>query len=280
MKKRKTLSPFKKFMIVAGSLIVIQVIFLLFFAGGDAPLDPKSAIKKAIQETKGMTPEKQVLLALNQFRSENKGKLPKSLQELIPKYMDAVPKDPGTGKAIDYRIENNKPIVGSGGKGGPGGAEGETGSEREGLSQEGIQLVLNTIKNDPRKSLPLYDPAGKRDPFRPFDPNPRKGVDDARDTLETYQLSDLRLTAVIDGLNEPSASVETPEGLGFIVKKGSKIGINKGEVVEILPDRLRIIEKLEDFTGQDKSRTVEIFMKPGASGRGAAPGAKPPGSGG
>ena len=107
----------------------------------------------------------------------------------------------------------------------------------------------------------VYDPTGKRDPFRPFDFSPPAATDESKTPLERYALGQLKLTAVLDGIAEPAAIVENAAGKGFTVKKGTKIGPNNGEVVEIRKDRLIIVETTTDFTGQTRSATVELVLR-------------------
>jgi type IV pilus assembly protein PilP len=79
--------------------------------------------------------------------------------------------------------------------------------------------------------------------------------------LERWPVSQLKLTAVLAGIEEPVAIVENPEGKGLRAKKGMKIGINGGEIVEVLPDKVLIIESETDFTGERKTRTFEMRLR-------------------
>jgi len=107
----------------------------------------------------------------------------------------------------------------------------------------------------------VYDPAGKRDPFRPFDFSPKESELDDLTPLERYDIGQLKLTAVLDGFDEPTAVVENAAGRGFTVKRGAKIGSNGGVISEILKDKLVVVETTTDYTGVTKSRTVEMLIR-------------------
>ena len=78
---------------------------------------------------------------------------------------------------------------------------------------------------EPAGDIP-YDPAGRRDPFRP----PRAGntahTGEQRTPLQRYEITQLRLVAVIYATKDPRAVVEDDQGLGYIVHLGTPIGPN------------------------------------------------------
>jgi type IV pilus assembly protein PilP len=112
-----------------------------------------------------------------------------------------------------------------------------------------------------------YSGAGVRDPFQPFTAPTRAEIDETRPPLERYELSELRLTAVVGaGTEIASASLEDTSGKGFIVKKGTRVGRHEGEVTEILSDRITVVEQVPDRGGRTRSNTVEFTLrKQGAS---------------
>jgi Tfp pilus assembly protein PilP len=106
------------------------------------------------------------------------------------------------------------------------------------------------------------DSAPERDPFAPPRPKPRSTVDESRPELERYELSELRMTGVITGADgNLAASVETATGRGFMVKKGSAIGVNRGIIVEIAMDRLIIKEEAVDQNGISHTATTEMRLR-------------------
>jgi Tfp pilus assembly protein PilP len=73
-----------------------------------------------------------------------------------------------------------------------------------------------------------------RNPFQPATtptatPNPKD-----RPPLEQYPLNALKLTAIVtNAAGELFASVETPEGIGFKVVRGTIVGQERSKVIEI-----------------------------------------------
>jgi len=103
-----------------------------------------------------------------------------------------------------------------------------------------------------------YDPSRKGDPFRSF-----IRTDDADETLSTplerFDLSQLRVTAIIWGAESNRALVQDPSGSGHIVSHGTQIGKNQGRVVDIADNLIRVKETYVDF--RDRATTKEVEMR-------------------
>jgi type IV pilus assembly protein PilP len=111
-----------------------------------------------------------------------------------------------------------------------------------------------------------YDPAGKRDPFRPPRANQMLAAGGARTPLQRYELGQLKLVAVIYEAKEPRAVVEDEGGLGYIIKVGTKIGVNEGIVRGIERGRVLVEEESMDFFGERRSSEVVLEMASGERG--------------
>lgn len=109
---------------------------------------------------------------------------------------------------------------------------------------------------------PPYDPAGKRDPFRPLEFG-ESGESRARTALEQYDIAQLRLAAIVEDSAGSKAIVENSAGRGFPVSVGTKIGTSNGTVVAIKGDRLVIEETSRDLIGNPQKRTVEVKLRAG-----------------
>ncbi|UCD31086.1 MAG: pilus assembly protein PilP [Desulfobacterales bacterium] len=104
----------------------------------------------------------------------------------------------------------------------------------------------------------LYDPQGKLDPFEPlFQAKPialaakKKKRKKAPPTpLEKVSLGQLKLVAIIRTENANKALVQEATGKGYIVKKGTYIGLNSGKIIQILKDRIIVEEEVEDVYGK------------------------------
>jgi len=118
-------------------------------------------------------------------------------------------------------------------------------------------LTVDEIASSPRF---LYDPSGKRDPFKPFDLAPQIDLS-GREDLERYPLDQLRLTAVMRAGDEPTALIVNRAGHGYTVRKGTKVGLHGGEIVEILDDKLLILESSVNFTGEISTTTREMPLR-------------------
>lgn len=107
-----------------------------------------------------------------------------------------------------------------------------------------------------------YNPAGKADPFRPFiQLTPEKAPRNAFLTpLQKYDISQLRLVAIITLPEGNVALVEDQQGKGYFLKRGTAIGRHDGKVKTILKDRVVIEEAYSDVLGQAKVNEISLFL--------------------
>jgi type IV pilus assembly protein PilP len=79
-----------------------------------------------------------------------------------------------------------------------------------------------------------YSSVGKRDPFRSFlaeiESTPGAIATRCTTPLGRFELEQLKLVAVITGLDDPVAMVEAPGGTGYSLKRGACLGRNGGVV--------------------------------------------------
>src|SRR5262249_24410676 len=124
---------------------------------------------------------------------------------------------------------------------------------------EPAPTVQHAVAVEPEDDKP-YDPVGRRDPFRP----PRAGtpgLNEARTPLQRYELGQLRLVALIYETGDPRAVVEDDQGLGYIVKVGTPIGPNGGEVSAIERGRIVVREQATDFYGESHPNEVSLELR-------------------
>jgi len=123
------------------------------------------------------------------------------------------------------------------------------------------------------KSLQIkyyYNPKGKIDPFKPLiskkkkdtSPDPIKEQKQKQLTrkryltqLEKFDISQLKLTAVIMTKKGGKGIVEEASGRGYVVKTGTYIGLNNGKVSDVFLDRIIIKEPEQGFAGSVKYNT-------------------------
>lgn len=120
-----------------------------------------------------------------------------------------------------------------------------------------------------------YNPKGKPDPFAPlFRDEPDQATASTpvvskskrkkrvpTTPLEKVDLSQLKLVATVRSPNGNSALVEDASGKGFIVKRGTYIGINSGSVVQIVKDRVVVEEEIETLLGEISLQKRELKLQ-------------------
>ncbi|MGE0084430.1 MAG: pilus assembly protein PilP [Desulfococcaceae bacterium] len=134
---------------------------------------------------------------------------------------------------------------------------------------------------DADKFTALYNPKGKADPFEPLLREENKKAEKPPEQkeeavsskpkppprrltpLERLDLGQLKLVGIIRAENGNKALVEEASGKGYIIVKGTYIGIHSGIVVDILPDRVVVEEQDEDVLGKVTVRKRELkFNRP------------------
>jgi type IV pilus assembly protein PilP len=78
--------------------------------------------------------------------------------------------------------------------------------------------------------------------------------------LQRYEVSQLKLVAIIATPDGNIALVEDSAGKGFFLKKGTLIGKSDGKVTKILKDKVVIEELYQDILGQTKLNEVSINL--------------------
>jgi len=108
----------------------------------------------------------------------------------------------------------------------------------------------------------VYTPIGKRDPFKSYFAMmlPEKGTRQGPiGPLQKFEIGQLSLVAIIWGISNPRAMVETPDKKGYIIKRGTLVGRNWGKVTEIKRDQVVVSE---EYRGVDGRRIVnKISMR-------------------
>ena len=120
-----------------------------------------------------------------------------------------------------------------------------------------------------------YNPAGKTNPFKPlFRDKPtlqsvrkKKKKRIPRTPLERVALSQLKLTAIIMAPSGNRALVQESSGKGYIIKKGTYIGLNSGKVDNITKNKVIILEEIEDSVGKIRIQTKQLVLPKPAGDR-------------
>jgi type IV pilus assembly protein PilP len=107
----------------------------------------------------------------------------------------------------------------------------------------------------------IYSSVGKRDPFRGFlaelEASGASPATKCRTPLGRFELSQLKLTAVVTGLADPVAMVEAPNGVGYTLRRGICIGRNGGTVAAVRSGEVVISEWAMKADGtRDRTQTI------------------------
>ncbi|MCK4467941.1 MAG: pilus assembly protein PilP [Desulfobacterales bacterium] len=120
----------------------------------------------------------------------------------------------------------------------------------------------------------LYNPEGKIDPFAPLFKEEKlvsgdgeamgmgkAGICIPHTPLQKVDLSQLKLVGIIRASSGNRAMVEEASGRGYVIEKGTFIGINCGRVGQILKDRVIVDEPLLPFDEVDKGSIYDVDGK-------------------
>jgi type IV pilus assembly protein PilP len=133
-------------------------------------------------------------------------------------------------------------------------------------------LQKKAVAHVARYRARLYNPEGKIDPFenplrkqgpRPVEEEvePNKPDRIRQTPLERIDLSQLTLVGVIKFHSGYKAIVEEASGKGYMIKAGTYIGTNYGQVTEIQNDRIVIQEKVKDILGRYTEKTSQLKLQ-------------------
>jgi type IV pilus assembly protein PilP len=226
----------------------------------EAPPTPKVITKKIVSQKAVMPPKTPPKIEL--AKAEIKPEASKPKVEPAPKET-AAPKTP-----VSAAVTTAKPE-----------APGEKADEKAARKAD-EKLVSSLVAADQRLGLVaanVYNPEGRLDPFEPLFkdepaaapvvPTKKKTVKKRKPQtpLERVDLSQLKLVGIIRAVSGNKALVQEASGKGYIVKKGTYIGINSGKIVDILSDRIIVAEEVEDVFGKVsiKNKPLKIQKPPG-----------------
>ncbi|HSB18808.1 MAG TPA: pilus assembly protein PilP [Anaeromyxobacteraceae bacterium] len=106
-----------------------------------------------------------------------------------------------------------------------------------------------------------YSSVGKRDPFRSFlaelETTAQAAASRCPTPLGRFELDQLKLAAVVTGLDDPVAMVQAPNGVGYTVRRGACIGKNGGVVAAVRSGEVVVSEWAIRADGtRDRTQTI------------------------
>ena len=128
------------------------------------------------------------------------------------------------------------------------------------VAEQGAEVKTAKIVREGYK----YEPAGRRDPFLSI-------LDAAAQTkakrakglipLQDYDLSQVRLIAIVWDTSERYALVGLPDGKFYTVKEKMTIGIHEGEIHRIMEDAVLVREFKPDFKGTLRAQDTVLRLR-------------------
>ena len=121
--------------------------------------------------------------------------------------------------------------------------------------------VKQDAKQEPVAPEWTYSSIGKRDPFKSFmaevDSSGAGVISRCTTPLGRFELDQLRLVAVVTGLEDPVAMVEGPNGIGYSLRRGACVGRNGGVITAVRSGEVVVSEWVTRADGtRDKAQTV------------------------
>lgn len=127
-----------------------------------------------------------------------------------------------------------------------------------------------TVSPDPAVAPPqpvgqtdpyTYNPAGRRDPFRSLIVTGGKKNVEFLPPLQRREVSELKYVAVVWGTLGTYGLLEMPDGKGYAVRVGTRVGPNQGVVKRITAKDLTVLERYVDFFGDTRTREVVLELR-------------------
>jgi len=111
----------------------------------------------------------------------------------------------------------------------------------------------------------VYNPIGKRDPFRSPEAEPAAQAALANtactEPLCRFDIDQLTLVAVVSGDANPLAMVQDPQGRGYFVRRNTRVGRQGGKVTQIMSDAVVITEYFTTPDGKTTANPVTLAIK-------------------
>ena len=127
---------------------------------------------------------------------------------------------------------------------------------------ENVQPVVPNSMVEP-VSVRSYDPSGRRDPFVPVLQQLGLGpIDPTLPPLQRVGLTEMNLIAVIWGGYGYTAMVQTPDGNGYTVRRGTRVGPNNGVVSAVTEKGIVVQERFTDVYGSKQEREYVKLLHP------------------
>ena len=127
------------------------------------------------------------------------------------------------------------------------------------------QKIEPKTEKDTEEAPYTYNPTNKVDPFKSFitvreELQEKEAKEKPRTYLETLDLSQLTISAIVLTKTEHWALVRDSKGDGHVIKVGTPIGRRGGRVTEILEDTVVVREYFKDIRGREQTRDTVLRL--------------------
>jgi len=291
---------YKHFTIISSAVFFIglSILFSGLFSGCDSrselPRKPEIVYKKIIAKSKDApgsvktTPGKTtpVVLKKPDFAKKPKADISKTRDVKISKRPPALPSKPQK-MALEPKSDISKIKIAKKGKK-P--VDSSAGSEKLTAKKDALKPKPDTSKvvdslpdktviaatkgtdgiitsvSVPGSTPGPYIARGKIDPFEPLFKDEtvareKKKKRIPRTPLEKLSLGQLKLVAIIRAPSGNKALVEESSGKGYVIKKGTYIGLNSGKIIKIEKDNILIEEEIQNIQGNIEIRQIELKLR-------------------
>jgi Tfp pilus assembly protein PilP len=134
----------------------------------------------------------------------------------------------------------------------------------EPLKKSVEETTASVATEEKQKAVYSYDPTNKIDPFKSFIILRReleeKEQGKPKTYLETLDISQLTISAIVLGNKGNWALVRDSKGDGHVIKVGTLIGRRSGRVKKILEKEVVVTESYKDIRGRDIIKDISIKL--------------------
>ena len=113
-----------------------------------------------------------------------------------------------------------------------------------------------------------YTSSLRRDPFRSViaSTERRTRPKGSLPPLQRVAISDMKLVGIITGSNGPKAMIKTPDGKGYTVRVGTRLGLGQGVIRKITSRDITIEETQMNVFGEPMKRVFVVKLHPQKEG--------------
>ena len=134
----------------------------------------------------------------------------------------------------------------------------------EPLKKSVEETTASVATEEKQKAVYSYDPTNKIDPFKSFIILRReleeKEQGKPKTYLETLDISQLTISAIVLGNKGNWALVRDSKGDGHVIKVGTLIGRKSGRVKKILEKEVVVTESYKDIRGREIIKDISIKL--------------------